>query len=201
MIASVEHHEHRPEPPLPLEVPTDLPNKIRVRQLTEADDEAFFDLFWRNKEEIEKGGLHYEGRYETPELVAKRREEEASATMFGVFLDGKLAGGVEVGETDDPETREISYFLDREQRGQGIARVAVNAVVRRLLQVEKKDVKAYVDPSNKSSANLLRILKFKPNSTGDTYRRNTDRSAKVAAAALSSMRSAELMHGRLPVRR
>lgn len=165
--------------PALLELETQHP-AVTVRELAPEDDQGYFEAVQHNKAHLQEGGLYLGAMYRSPEDVAKRRQEQGSHRM-GVWFEGKLVGGVDAIDKPDNEV-EVSYWLDDDHTGLGIARASVRAVTDHY-NGQGMNVRAEVEPNNYLSRRLLGKLGYKLAGYDEDEGRDIFRHAVVAKPA------------------
>lgn len=160
--------------PAPLELATRHPDVV-VRSLGPDDDEAYSELARQNAEHIQSGNLWHE-EYERGDGIADLRAQEGVRRM-GMWHKGKLVGGLDAVELPGGEV-EVSYWLDDDHTGLGIAGASVRAITD-FYNEQGIDVKAEVEPNNYLSRRLLGKLGFQL----DSYDEDEGRDIFYHAAA------------------
>lgn len=164
----------------PRELATDL-SRVNLRQLDTDSEPLHAAAIERNHEILDHSGLY-------PEALLNPTTD---AHRMGIWENDTLAGGLYITPTGKNPTGdvEISYWIDAARQGRHLGRVAVNAVVRHLVNELGVDVHASVLPSNTASMNLLQALKFEPaNKYGTEFVRRSPLKRNLGAAAITGMR-------------
>ncbi len=138
--------------------------RLVLRDLTGADVDALVE--YRNDEQtarLQDWPLPYPDERARALVSGVEQTWPVSDGWYQVAVehDGRLAGDIGVGRTDDGRQAEIGYTLAPWARGRGLATEAVTAVVDLLFTEGVHRVTAGVDPENVPSANLLRRLGFR----------------------------------------
>jgi RimJ/RimL family protein N-acetyltransferase len=170
--------------PMPQELTTDL-KSIVVKRLGSEDADRYLELILANKIHLRNGGLKLDEIYRTTDDIEERLKAE-DEDHLAIFWNGNLVGGIDTIPTPEEDTRELSYWLDKGHTEKRIATTAVNAVVRYNLNERGVNLEARVDSlTNQPSYSLLKRLKFRSDRSGDRLVRYSEKSRKLARAAIS----------------
>lgn len=158
----------------PLTLQTDRSSMV-VREITEQDDQSYYELIQNEAAQLERSGLDLAGLYRLIGDVAVRRTNP-DITMYGIWDKNRMIGGIEIfhkldethSETPWAE-HEISYFMKQELQGRGLTPTAVNAVLRRGLS---EGISYKADAVNQASSKVLNKLHFTRSKDG-YYRRRS----------------------------
>ncbi len=143
--------------------PVLLTERLRLRPLRVDDADALHPAF-ANEDLMRwwSSGPH-KSVAETREYVAQNCEGEPWQTWAITRIQDDTALGwvVLIHSEDRPNVREIGYILNRSAWGAGIAREAVDRVIRYgFEELGLRRIYADVDPENMSSIKLLNVLGF-----------------------------------------
>lgn len=134
---------------------------IEVRPLTPDDAEQYMSLISDpdNAERMRKGGLHLQQMYGDIYGLREHIEKE-EGSRNGIWVDGQLAGGIDVVRTDEESTKEVSYWIDKNWRGKKLASKALDIIAR---EADEKGTTliANVDTGNFSSMGVLDKARFR----------------------------------------
>ncbi len=140
-----------------------MTERLRLRPLRLEDADALHPVF--ADEDLMRwwsSGPH-KSVAETREYVTQNCEGERWQTWAITTIQEDVALGwvVFIHSEDRPNVREIGYILNRAAWGTGIAREAVDRVIRYgFEELGLRRICADVDPENMSSIKLLKILGF-----------------------------------------
>ncbi len=84
----------------------------------------------QNKERMRKGGLHLQDMYRDADGLRAHIENEEEGSRNGIWVGDQLVGGIDVVETDEKNTKEVSYWIDKDWRGKKLARGALGIIAR-----------------------------------------------------------------------
>jgi RimJ/RimL family protein N-acetyltransferase len=141
--------------PEPISLETGVPGLVLTQMLTEADDQAYFELQNANLDYWQEFGNAID---QTPQSVRERRLEHGDG-RFGIWLDDKLVGMVGYSTKHSPDEVEIGILLDKEAAGHGYGSEAVRTLTNYAVHRFKR-VYAEVSPDNERSIRLLKRVGY-----------------------------------------
>lgn len=138
---------------------TDLPD-LRLRELRAADAAGYHALVQKNAGHLTRlGDYRDEVATGVDDLTAQFSVPAEVPVRFGVELDGRLVGRVDLVPVDPPRYG-LGYWLAEEVTGRGLATAAVAALLEHARKLGATDVFAGVTHGNTPSEALLRRLGF-----------------------------------------
>jgi ribosomal-protein-serine acetyltransferase len=146
-------------------------SEVRIRELGPADAVDYHALVQRNaghltrlgdyRDEVAAGVADFTAQFSAPAEVPVR---------FGVELDGRLVGRVDLVPVDPPRYG-LGYWVAEDVTGRGLATAAVAALLGHARQIGATDVFAGVTHGNVPSVALLRRLGFAVVADFESYTR------------------------------
>lgn len=137
-------------------------SNIEVRSLTPDDAENYMGHVSDpdNAGRMRKGGLHLQEMYGDVAGLKEHIENEAEGSRNGIWIDDQLVGGIDIVETDEENTKEVSYWIDKNRRGKKLASKALNIIAH---EADKTGtiLIANVDTGNFSSMGVLDAVGFR----------------------------------------
>ncbi len=150
----------------------EIDDDLVLRQFDVFDDIALFKLANRNRAELARyrGLIGIETYDDCARSITIRRQaaEEGQACWFGIFFQEKLVGNVCAVNLHQPVYRAtLSYWLDREYWGRGLATRSVERLIQFLFDVyQVPEVRIYCERENLPSVRLAErsgFKRFRPN--------------------------------------
>ena len=139
-----------------------------IRPLGVGDSEAFVALVERNRAHLPE---QWEATASADDLAAYLREPWDANVRFGVWVDGALAGRVDLVPVHPPHWT-IGYWLGADHRGRGVATEACAlAIEHARAALGATEVYAGVTHGNDASVRVLERLGFERVAELDTYDR------------------------------
>jgi ribosomal-protein-serine acetyltransferase len=148
-----------------LTIPVD--EHLELRLITEADDQAVYDLVMRNYDYMKPWVGWVNDRYTLGKQHEWTREnlvetKKGDAWILGVYQDGKLCGVVDIrGLVREDKEPEVGYYIDQAYSGQGITTKATGAMIDYFQKLKPVDMMVlHTHPGNKASRRVAEKLSF-----------------------------------------
>jgi|SRR5579862_8631815 len=117
-------------PPQKERIEIEAANGVALRQLTEEDDQPYFDLVNSNRGHLSQFGDKTSEKYPDVESVRRRREQadRQGIYRFGIWADNAFVGTVNLSPDSDGQSAELGYWIGNQYAGHGYARRATQAL-------------------------------------------------------------------------
>ncbi|MBO0874769.1 MAG: GNAT family N-acetyltransferase [Pseudonocardia sp.] len=143
---------------------------LELRELTEADAEAYYDMVERNRAHIARYGDHQdERRASRRDMCGDLENPPCPNIRYGIWLGDRLIGRADLAPVDPPRYS-LGYWLDEWHTGRGYTTAACAALIEYArTELCASDIVAGVAHGNAKSVAVLERLGFRPVSELETY--------------------------------